>query len=239
MAFVAYAANIAHHRRAFVLTVNPARQTVVPGAIARYRVVIYRHRFKGRIVLRVRGGVPRNAGAKIRYLRHSRSIARLTAFTTLHTRPGRYRLRIRAVHGRRTATLRVVLVVAVPRPASFTGAGDVLAPLEPGMWQPVDVVLSNPNRASIEVTNLATAVERVSAPNATPSQPCSLADFAVQQYTGSYPLTIPGLSSRSLVSLGVPEISWPEVQLVNRPVNQDGCQGATVTLAYGGTAGMR
>ena len=77
-------------------------------------------------------------------------------------------------------------------------------------------------------------VSSVSAPAATAQLPCTTSDFAVTQFRGSYPFEIPAGNS-ALQSLGFAGSTWPTVRLVNRPVNQDGCQGATITIAYRGT----
>ena len=58
----------------------------------------------------------------------------------------------------------------------------------------------------------------------------------MQQYSGTFPLTVPASSTRSLAQLGVQPAFWPQVSIINRPTDQDGCQGATVTLAYSGSA---
>jgi hypothetical protein len=232
----AYAATAAHHRRPpFSLSVHRSHLTLPPGAIARYRITIHRHHFAGRIRLQVQG-VPRYATARIRYVRHSRRRATLTIFTSLRTHKRQYQLRIRATHGRLHAALPVSLNVDPPRPASFTIAGDAIAALWPGIPVPVDLALANPNRSSISVTGLAVVVKSLTAPRATVHSPCSLEDFAVQQFTGSYPITVPGRTSQSLDLAGVARPLWPQVEIVNRAVDQDGCQGATITLSYTGRA---
>lgn len=78
-------------------------------------------------------------------------------------------------------------------------------------------------------------VAAVSAPAATALRPCTVSDFAVTQFSGTYPFEIPEGSS-TLQSLGFAEDTWPTVRLVNRRVNQDGCEGATITLAYSGAS---
>ena len=45
-------------------------------------------------------------------------------------------------------------------------------------------------------------------------------------------LVLPGDASTSLVRLGVPAWQWPNLKMRNRPVNQDGCKGATLKLSY-------
>ena len=38
--------------------------------------------------------------------------------------------------------------------------------------------------------------------------------------------------TRSLSQLGIGEAQWPEVEMINLPVNQDACKGATFQLDY-------
>jgi len=54
----------------------------------------------------------------------------------------------------------------------------------------------------------------------------------VTQYNGRYPMVVPGSSTVTLSGLGVASARWPQIQLVDRPFNQDGCKGATVHLGY-------
>ena len=61
-------------------------------------------------------------------------------------------------------------------------------------------------------------------------------DSPIQQFAGAYPFKLAASRTRSLTDLGFPQSQWPQVGMVNRPVNQDGCKGATVTLKYTGTA---
>jgi hypothetical protein len=109
--------------------------------------------------------------------------------------------------------------------------------LAPGISRPLDLTITNPNKKALSVTNLTVTVQSVArTPFAVShSQPCTPSDYAVTQYGGSYPLTVPGSSSAPLSSLGVTSSAQPKVAMLNRPVNQDGCKGATLTLAYSGS----
>jgi len=122
----------------------------------------------------------------------------------------------------------------------YTVGGSTTAPLYPGgRPSPIDLSFSNSNAggsgaAGVLVANLIVRISAISAPAATPQRPCRASDFAVTQFLGAYPFQIPEGSS-TLQSLGFPENTWPTVRLRNRPVNQNGCKGATVMLAYAGT----
>jgi hypothetical protein len=66
--------------------------------------------------------------------------------------------------------------------------------------------------------------------------PCGVNDFTVTQFTGSYGFVLPAAGDTSLSRLGLPPSSWPQVSMLNRPVNQDGCKDATLNLGFTGTA---
>jgi len=62
-----------------------------------------------------------------------------------------------------------------------------------------------------------------------------VADYAVTQYSGPYPLAVPAHGNATLSSLGVASGKFPQVQMIDTATNQDGCKGATLTLAYSGS----
>jgi len=118
--------------------------------------------------------------------------------------------------------------------------GTITTPLYPGASpSPIDLSFSNPNAggtgaAGVRVFRIVVRIAAVSAPAATAGHPCAASNFAVTQFSGTYPFEIQAGSS-TLQSLGFAPRTWPTVRLVNRPVNQDACMGATVTLAYRGS----
>jgi hypothetical protein len=95
---------------------------------------------------------------------------------------------------------------------------------------PIDPSLRNPHGYPLRVTRLTLKVRAVIAPHATPALPCTTADFATTNYTG-HAFVVPSGSS-TLAHDRVPRTQWPTVAMLNRPVNQDGCMGATLELAY-------
>jgi len=119
---------------------------------------------------------------------------------------------------------------------SWAISGNVTASLWPGNpASPIDLQFSNPNDDSVAATAVTVAIASVAAPNATASLPCSSSDFALTQFTGSFPLAIPPGSS-TLQSLGFAQSTWPTLRMVDTAQNQAGCSGATVKLSYSGTA---
>lgn len=122
---------------------------------------------------------------------------------------------------------------------SFRISGDALRPLSPGRSAAIDVVFSNPRDARLHVTSLRVRVRAVSAPNATSVRPCTRRDFAVRQVRPHFAAHVPARSTRRLSESGLRRGAWPRVRMVNRPVNQDGCKGASITLGFRGSGSFR
>ena len=219
------------------------RVKVASGSTARYRIVIRRSRWRGVVTLRVTRGLPRLARVRFVPKRTRGSVSTLTVTTSAGT-AGTFRLRVRGTGRAGTAT--IVLTLKVVPPTRSRGTGYVTAPpftisgdvgdLQPGVLSPLDLRLTNPNPLPLTVTLLTVSLQRVSAPYATPSLPCTLADFALQQLSGAYPLRVPAASTTSLGALGLSSAQWPQVAIIDRSTNQDGCRGATVTLGYAAAA---
>lgn len=118
----------------------------------------------------------------------------------------------------------------------FTINGNGATPLYPGAPAlPINLGFSNTNPGSLSITALTVSVQSVNSPQADPQHPCTTADYAVGQYTGAYPVTMPAGSS-TLQSLGIASSKWPTVRMIDSNSNQNGCAGASITLAYTGSA---
>ena len=114
----------------------------------------------------------------------------------------------------------------------FTISGSSTRPISPGVRVPLNLTFTNPHDYAISVSRLRVTIGLVSAPSRTNTHPCGIADFTViQSAAGPEPRIEAGASS-TLQSLHVPRAAWPNVGMLNRPVNQDGCQGAKLTLNY-------
>jgi hypothetical protein len=118
---------------------------------------------------------------------------------------------------------------------SFAIGGNTTEAFSPGRMVGLDLEMTNPHDVPMMVTDLAITVRAVSAPRADRAHPCSVADFAVEQPRGGLPLTVPARTTTSFSSLGVEEGLWPRVGMLDRPVNQDGCKAASLTLVYSGS----
>lgn len=80
------------------------------------------------------------------------------------------------------------------------------------------------------------SVRPVHAPRATGSLPCSASDFRIRRFSGTYPVPVPANRTTRLSALGVGLAERPQITMLNRPSNQNGCQGAMISLRYTGTA---
>lgn len=234
--------NIRRHGRApFSLIGAPASRSILAGGVARYVIAIRRLDFPGRIKLSLGTVGPglltkreRGIGNWAWIQVHGRR-AVVTVKTARADAPGRYSVHVRAAAGRYRGVLTMGLTILRPRPAPVAISGR-FGPLWPGTSQSVDLALTNPNSQAIAINGLSVSIQNVTAPRATAQLPCSAADFSVTQFSGSYPLHVPAHATMHLSDLGVAAAHGPQLRMLDRPVNQDGCQGATVTLTYAGTA---
>jgi hypothetical protein len=255
----------AHSKPGFSLRARPTLATVRAGSVARYRITIRRHSFAGRVTLTMSTRIPSGATARFSPARTRRSSSTLTILTSSHMAVGRYRIHLRARAGKLTRSIWIKLSIVASagglgtatgagtgtggRSATGTGTatgnvalspfaitGDFQGPLEPGSPRAIDLQITNPNASPLVVTALTASVRAVSSPQATASLPCPPSDFSMRQFSGHLPLTVPASSTRSLAELGIPAAQWPEVSLIDLSTNQNGCQAASLTLAYAGVA---
>ncbi|WP_249335922.1 hypothetical protein [Sinomonas gamaensis] len=119
---------------------------------------------------------------------------------------------------------------------AFSISGDAASQLAPGVSRTLGLAFSNPNNQPISVTNLSVTIASISQTATAKAQglPCTAADFAITQYSGPYPLSLPTGSS-SLTSVGVPASQWPKISMLDTTANQDGCKGASLVLTYSGS----
>lgn len=117
-------------------------------------------------------------------------------------------------------------------PSSFTISGDIRDEIVPGAHQPLDLSLDNPNGFGLVVDRITVTVMDVDAPQSDADHPCSAADFYVRQPAAGIAVTVRADRVDDLSGLGVARGDLPAVGLLDRPVNQDGCKGAFLTLGY-------
>lgn len=119
---------------------------------------------------------------------------------------------------------------------SFGISGSVAGVLAPGTSRPIDLHLTNTSNKGFGVTNLTVAISQVvrTQTAVAANLPCTVSDYQLTQYSGTYPLSIP-VGTSSLSGLGVPQAAWPHVKMLDTLQLQDGCKGATIHFTYSGT----
>jgi hypothetical protein len=128
-------------------------------------------------------------------------------------------------------------VPPVPAPPdAFTIAGTLPNLLTPGTGEPLDLTLTNLEGTDLVIASLNVQVAAVSGPQRNSIHTCDPEDFSVEQFSGTPGFTLPAASSTDLGELGFEPSEWPTVSMLNRPVNQDGCKGASLSLSFTGTA---
>jgi hypothetical protein len=220
--------------RSFSIRVAPRTRVVSPGEGAKFTVRIGR-RDRRKLRLRVVDGLPPGATAFLAPRLTRKSRATLT-IDTGGAPSGGHRLMVEVRRGARRTRAAVNLVITPPRPTNFAIGGDLPGPLEPGLALPLDLALTNPGPAAVAITGLDVEVAAVSAPQASAAYPCSVADFAVTEFSGSYGFTLAPTSTARLSELGFPDERLPHVGMLNPPVNQNGCRGASLSLSFTGTS---
>jgi hypothetical protein len=119
-----------------------------------------------------------------------------------------------------------------PSGGSVSIAGNVVEPISPGVMVPLDLTFTNPRDSDMSITEVTVVVHEVSAPNSDGTHSCPIGDFTVAQAPGDLRIALPAGATNSLSGLGLPPRMWPRMGMLDRPVNQDGCKGASLTLAY-------
>ena len=115
--------------------------------------------------------------------------------------------------------------VSVGLGGGFAGA------LRPGATGLLDLTFSNPSTRDVTVTSVTVTLVSVTAPAVTDDRPCTAGDFAVS--SGRLPpVRVDAGQSVALAPSGAPRRTWPFVHMLDTAVNQDGCKGATLGLAY-------
>jgi hypothetical protein len=132
--------------------------------------------------------------------------------------------------GAASVSASIHLTVSAGQNKQFTISGSLDRQLYPGGTGSLNLALTNPNNQPMSISTLAVSVAQVSKAGCSPA-----VDFGVTQFSGSYPLTVPANSTRTLSQLSVPPANWPKVTMIDRPVNQDACKNATLTLSFTGS----
>ena len=225
---------------ALSLGVTPADATLAPGSTAVYTVQLTRTAFSGPVNLAVTG-LPVGATASFQPAQPTGNTSTLQVVTAGSTPDGSYPLTVlaggRDDSGQQRAASAGVQLTVASNGKPFGISGNLPSSLTPGRSVPLDLTLANPNHQPLAISNLTVSVQTVTrTPDAAAAgRPCPLTDFAVVQYSGGYPLTVPATASSTLSQLGVPAGALPQVVMRDTSSNQDGCKGATLSLGYAGS----
>ena len=114
----------------------------------------------------------------------------------------------------------------------FGMSGDVSDPIVPGARVAIDLEFVNRHFIALSVSDIQVSIRRVNAPHADRAHPCGPEDFSVEQVPPDTDISVPAREKRKLSQLGLPQQVWPRLMLADRPVNQDGCKGASLLLSY-------
>lgn len=223
------------------MTTTPAAVTMAAGSTAVFSVQLARVNFPGAVTFAVLGGLPAHATATFTPNPAAGNTSTLQITTPTNAANGSFTLYL-VSYGKNPSGITQyayssVSLVITASGKPFTISGNLADALAPGISRPLNLTLTNPNNKPLSITNLTVTVKTVTrtAYAIAHSQPCTTADYAVAQYSGAYPLVVPADTSASLSSLGVSTSARPKVSMLNTTLNQDGCKGATLALAYSGS----
>jgi hypothetical protein len=217
----------------FTLGASPTSQTIGQGDSTSYAISVNRTNVPGPVSLSLTG-LPQKATASWSPSSTiSGSSTTLQIATDGNISAGTYPLTVTGtgtINGS-PASRSATVTLVVQKNQSFLIAGNLGTPLAPGSKVPLDLTLTNPSNFDLLITNLAVEVaEGTSKPSCSGTQ-----NFKITQFTGAYPVVLhPGTSQLSALVPSSPK--WPQVEMLDLPLNQDACRNATITLRYSGSA---
>jgi hypothetical protein len=212
----------------FTLAASPSNLNLQAGTSGSFTITITRRLFPFPISLSVTG-LPAATTATFNHSPTGGSMVTLTVNTSLATPLGSKDLTVKGTSGSFSATTTAHLTVSAGQGQNFalTGSADRL--LAPGVSGPIDVAITNPNNQPLQVTNITMSV------TGTSKAACTTSNFSVTQFSGTYPITVPANSTRTLSQLGIASALRPKVTMINLPVNQDVCKNTGINLGFTGT----
>jgi hypothetical protein len=124
-------------------------------------------------------------------------------------------------------------ILGLPGAKKFTVGGNLSTPLYPSVSESLNMTFTNPNARPITIA--AGGVGKANIDIAANKVGCAASNFAVTQAL-TVNVTIPAHQATpiSLSALHIPSNDWPVITMLNTTMNQDACQGATLTLMYSG-----
>lgn len=227
-------------KKGVTIQVNPSSRTVDRGNTVAYSVSLTStNGFSGTVTPTV-SGLPASttaafAPASVALASGKTTAVTLTVATSGTTPEGKTDLTIGTAAGASQAAAVVIQLHVLSSKKTFSISGNLGTPLTPGAAVPLNLSMANPNNKGLALNNLSVSITGITrTPVAIAAGlPCTAGDYVVTNYTGSYPLAVPAGTS-SLQSLGLPPALWPKIAMLDTALNQDGCKGATLQLAYSG-----
>jgi uncharacterized membrane protein len=233
----------------FALAVSPNSQQVLQGDQTSYTVSVSSvSGFTSPVSLSVSGlpkGVTATASPNpVTPSATPGTTSTLTVAAASKASTGNYTLSVTGTSGKLSHSAQVALAVLQTTSLSISGNASTTK-LYPGLATPVDPLISNPySSTGLSISSITTTLAGVSAPGS-----CSLQDFSIQQLDATaYPVVAPAGVQRATLSSLIAQAhpSWtaqqvskalPQLTLLNRPVNQDGCKNSTISFHYVASAG--
>lgn len=222
------------------IQVSPATRTVDQGGSTTYTVSLTSASGYSGSVTPTVSGLPASttaafAPASVTLASGKSATVTLTVATQASTPEGKADLTIATSAGTSQATGVVVQLIVQATKKTFTISGNLGAPLSPGATIPLNLSITNPTNKSLALSSLSVSVASVTRTQAAVAAglPCTPDDYVVTNYSGKYPLTVP-VGTSTLQSLKLSQDQWPRIAMLDTSLNQDGCKGATLQLAYSG-----
>lgn len=215
---------------AFSLSVSPSTINTPAGTVATYTVTVARTNFTGPVNFSVTGAPPSSA-ATFTPASTTGNTTSLQVSTSAATTLGSYTLTIKGTSGSATANTVAQLTVSASHGGTpFTISGTLDRLLAPGVTGLLNLSLTNPNNQTLNITNLTVAITGTNKPG------CAVSgNYSVGQFSGTYPLTVPANSTRTLSQLTTQSATFPKITMNDLASNQDNCKGAVLSLSYSGT----
>jgi hypothetical protein len=124
----------------------------------------------------------------------------------------------------------VVFLIVALWGAEFGIDGNISRALLPGTTVPINIRISNPHFYPIVVSELSVHIASITTVHK--GAKCSVSNFTVRQ-APTFMVRLGAHTSVTMTSVSPTKAGWPSVHLTgNQAKLEDGCQGATVNLAY-------
>ena len=124
----------------------------------------------------------------------------------------------------------VVFLIVALWGATFGIDGNTSRSLLPGSTVPINIRISNPHFYPIAVSELTVRIASITPVHK--GATCSVSNFTVRQ-ASKFTVRLDAHSSVSMNSISPTKAGWPSVHLTGNSAKlDDGCQGATINLAY-------